>query len=524
MRNSPDPAHHQQLERQMMEHFERLLSDERLRVDTTRGRRPVTTMFRAVESGDRAVELKRIMAEMGKPDRELQSKMPPGQWVEVTLSQKKFLFLREIVGKLQVICLSPVRALVAGHEPQPLGTADVQKVLTELTMANRGSHIPTTVVLVSTSGFEMEVGELAERRADRTLIFVQPNDAGGWKVSGPVETKSLVDLFDPEAEHLKRQRIRNYVKENAVDLLTTGIATDKVAAKTQLPLQVVEAELKSYAKELPGHSAKRIDGRVVLFREGVSSPAAGPSSDSLAGGADMPFFERVKALFSKKGDNEKKIAFLSERRAALSQQQDRIYDDLARLEDKESELRQQFKDSTSALTKRRLTSQLLQYRKDIERRQQMVQIISNQVNVVSTHLHNLELVKQGQGAKLPDSEEITADAVKAEEFIAQLQADTELAESVGGIATAGLSDEEQQLFEELEREAAEEKKKAALVDTMTGANTTQVKLETVETPEERAEEERAQSRADPDKEEIELSPPEPPVRASQSQRPQAEPG
>jgi hypothetical protein len=395
-------------------------------------------------------------------------------------------------------------------------------VLTELSMANRGSDIPTTVVLVSTSGFELEVGDLAERRADRTVIFAQPNDAGGWKVSGPMETKSLVDLFDPEAEHLKRRRVREYIEHNGVDLLTAGIATEKVASKTQLPLQLVEAELKSYAKELPGHSAKRIDGRIVLFREGVSSPPTSGSGES-AGGADMPFFERVKALFSKKGDNDKKIAFLSERRAALAQQQERIYDDLSRLEERESDLRQQFKDSTSALTKRRLTSQLLQYRKDIERRQQMLQVISQQANVVSTHLHNLELVKQGQGAKLPDSEEITADAVKAEEFIAQLQADTELAESVGGIASAGLSDEEQQLFEELEKEAAEEKKAAALVDTVTGATTTQVHLETVETPEER-EEERAQAQANADKEEIELAPPQPPIRSTQRQQPEAEPG
>ena len=509
----------------MMEHVERLLSDERLRIDTLRGRRPVTTLFRAVESGDRAVELKRIMAEMGRPDRELQQKMPPGQWVEVTLSQKKWVFFREIVGKLQVICLSPVRSLVAGHEPQPLGPADVQKVLTELSMANRGSDIPVTVVLVSTSGFEKDVGEMAERRADRTLILAQPNDAGGWRVTGPMETKSLVDLFDPEADHLKRQRVRRYVDENSVDLLTCGVATDKVAARTQLPLQFVEAELKSYARELPGHSAKRIDGRIVLFREGVSSPPSGASSES-AGGADMPFFERVKALFSKKGDNDKKIAFLSERRAALSQQQDRIYDDLSRLEDREAQLRQQFKDSTSALTKRRLTSQLLQFRKDIERRQQMVQIISNQVNVVSTHLHNLELVKQGTGAKLPDSEEITADAVKAEEFIAQLQADTELAESVGGIASAGLSDEEQQLFEELEKEAAEDKKKAALVDTITGATTTQVELETVETPEERAEE-RAEAEARAQKDDnVDVAPEreDPPVKTAQRQNPEPEPG
>src|SRR5437763_1246679 len=135
MKNSPDPAVHQHLERQMMEHVERLLADERLRVDTTRGRRPVTTRF------------------------------------------------------------------------------------------------------------EMNANELAERRADRTLILVQPNDAGGWTATGPVETKALVDLFDPEAEQQKRNRIRNYIAENDLDLLGSGIPVDKVAAKTQLPLQLVEAEL-----------------------------------------------------------------------------------------------------------------------------------------------------------------------------------------------------------------------------------------------------------------------------------------
>ena len=61
----------------------------------------------------------------------------------------------------------------------------------------------------------------------------------------------------------------------------------------------------------------------------------------------MPFLERVKSLFGKSGNDEKKIAFLSERRAALSQQQDRIYEDLGKLEGKEAELRQQFKDSTT---------------------------------------------------------------------------------------------------------------------------------------------------------------------------------
>src|SRR3569623_1281612 len=111
MRNSPAPSVHPRLEREMMEHVERLLGDERLRIDTTRGRRPVTTMFRSVNAGDNSVDLKRIMAEMGKPDRELQIKMPVGSWLEVTLSQKKWFFFKETVGKLQVICISPTRSL-----------------------------------------------------------------------------------------------------------------------------------------------------------------------------------------------------------------------------------------------------------------------------------------------------------------------------------------------------------------------------------------------------------------------------
>ena len=43
--------------------------------------------------------------------------------------------------------------------------------------------------------------------------------------------------------------------------------------------------------------------------------------------------------------------------------------------------------------------------------------------------------------------------IRKKEAYAELQADNEVAESVGGIATAGMSEEEQALFEELEREA-----------------------------------------------------------------------
>jgi chromosome segregation ATPase len=163
--------------------------------------------------------------------------------------------------------------------------------------------------------------------------------------------------------------------------------------------------------------------------------------------------ERIKTLFARKGETEKKIEFLSERRAALSIQRDRSYEDMGTLEKQEADLRQQFKDASGSITKRRLTSQLLQLRKDIERRQQLLGVLNQQINVVSTHLHNLELVQQGQSSKLPDTDALTKDAVAAEEMLAQLEADAELAGTVGAMGPTGMTAEEQALYEELERES-----------------------------------------------------------------------
>jgi hypothetical protein len=469
MKNSPDPSVHRQRERQLIEHVERLLNDDRLRVDTTRGNRSITGLLRDVSRSDRALELKRLMSDLNVPDRELQNRMPAGESLEVTLSQTSWWVFKKVVGRMRVVCVSPTKSLLKGEAPEPLTTSDLQKVLAGLPPSLGG--VPTTVVLMSSSGFTLEAHEVADRRPERTVILVEPNDAGGWTVIGPAQTKSIADLFDPEAEEQKRRRLREFLDANKVELLTGGIAAEKIATRTQLPQPFVEAELRTYAKENPGLASKRLDGRLVLYREGASlqPQPAGSADRMVAGGSDMPLLDRVRALFGRKGDNEKKISFLSERRAALSQQRDRAYEEMGTLEQQEGALRQQFKDATGAITKRRVTSQLLQLRKDLERRQQLLAVLNQQINVVSTHLHNLELVQQGQGARLPDAEEMTADAVKAEEMLAELEASNELAGTTGSIAHAGMTAEEQALFEELEREAGGAE-----------ATATTIKLDTVE--------------------------------------------
>lgn len=451
---SADPFVHRQREQQLIQHVERLLDDDRLRVDTVAGARPVVSLLRDVTRADRGVELKRLMSDLGLPDRELQSRMPVGEEIDVTLAQRKWWLFTKVVGRIRVVCVSPTKELLEGNTPEPVGNSELNKLLAKLPQGS-SDGIPATIVVMSTAGFTREAHSLADRGAGRTVILIEPNGAGGWTVHGPTQTKALNDLLDPEADEAKRRRVREYVDQNKAELLNSGLSGDRIAARLQLMPQLVESELKAYAKANPGLVAKLLDGRMVLFREGMSpAPATNGAGAGESGGANMPLLDRVKALFGRKGDEEKKVAFLAERRAALSQQRDRAYEEMSSLEQQEEALKRQFKEATGTITKKRVTSHLLQLRKDLERRQQLLTVLNQQINVVSTHLHNLELVRQGSVAQLPDTEEMTADAVKAEEMLAELEASNELAGTTAVSAgLGGLTAEEQALYEELERES-----------------------------------------------------------------------
>ena len=207
-------------------------------------------------------------------------------------------------------------------------------------------------------------------------------------------------------------------------MLTGSLSADKIAHVSQLSLKLVEDEVKSYAKQTPNLTCKRLDGRMVLFREGSAVSGKG------VGGEGMSLLDRIKTLFNRKGDHERKIAFLSERKAALAQQRDAVHADIEKLDRREYDLRKQFLATDSQSTRHRISSEIAQIRKEVERRQQLMTISNQQINIVSTHLHNLELVQAGKAAQLPSTDEMASDAAAAEETLAKLQADSELADSI----------------------------------------------------------------------------------------------
>lgn len=471
-----DPQRHREMERRVADHVMRLLDDRRFVIPTSFGPRPVSSMQRSVHRWDRALATKRLMAELDVPDFDLQDKLPTGEGFDVRLSRQVLLAFSQPMAHVRFASLPPTKELIRGDVPSPLSAAAVRRAVGELppytsTGDNKAGPAggPMTLILFSGSGFAEDARRTAREFVDGPpTILIEPNDAGGFDVIGPPGSEFLRELLDPEQHHERRARVAAELERREVDLLTGGVSLDAVASAAKLPIGVVEQSAREWAMRRISAGGeplrvKRVAGSPMLYRDS-SLATSGDLTDSvldLAGGSTtMPVMDRIRQLFGRSASPQRRIAQLAEQRAALSRQRDRVYEEMARLENREQELREQFMADETSSTRRRITSQLVQLQKDLERRRQTVHMLNQQINVVGTHLHNLEIARTGAG-KLPKSEEIADDAAKAEEVLAELQASSELADELAGhLSVAGGTDEEERLFKELSA-AADAQKQAA---------------------------------------------------------------
>lgn len=429
MRNSPDPNVHRQYQQAFVGHAQRMLEDERLRILTTGGLKPVTELIRDVHPDDSAVAVKQRMIELGLFDRDLQRRMPSGQTLEVTLSAKSFFGGQQPVGRVRIVSVSPTDELLKGQEPLPLDAAGVQKVLA--TQPPPLGKVPLTLVLVSTSGLTDDARKLAlERRGERNLVLAEVNEAGGWTVTTPANAAHLADLLDPESGAEKLKRVMADV-DSSTDLMTGGVSAESVAERLHLPKATVERALKQYAAATPGLTAKVVEGTLLVYREGLSAVSAG--DDPI--GDDMPFWEKVKGMFGKAGESrEKQTAKLAAERALLAHQRDKAYVEIEQVEKKEAELTASFP-SAAPLTQKRIATEIAQVRKRGERVQQLVATIDKKINILETGMHNLEMEHHLSKEKLQSLETVAQASEEVDVGMATLDQLNEQADSVSVVGT-----------------------------------------------------------------------------------------
>jgi hypothetical protein len=385
----------------------------------------------------------------GLVDRSLRLSLPAPRTIDAQYWRRRWLGIRPAAAVV-VRTVVPTSALLSGQTPEALTAAGIRRVLAEtLDPARPG---PVTILLCSTSGFTSDARDLVTQatlhagKQQRHLVLIEPlldsaaHPTGGWHITTPPHLADMAPLLDPEPPEAKRRRLAAYVQQHTTRIEEAGITPIEIAATLHLPAKLVEQELKQWAPTtLPT----------------LAAPAKAPSTPWMKTTV-KPMIRKVeralerRGILPKRARVEEKTAEINDRRSALVRQRDHLYEYFQSAEQREADLRQQFKDAPTTLTKKRVTSQLLQLRKDTERKQQLLEVLNQQVNVAGIHLHNLDLLRTGQIARLPDEIDPIADAAQAEDALAELQAHSDLA--VTATATTSLAQEEQDLYRQLESE------------------------------------------------------------------------
>ncbi len=455
-------------ERRVVSHVTGLLSDRAFVVPTTLGPKPAMAFSPIVVRWNQAAAVKQSLVAADRPDFELQDAMPIGEGLDASLGRQVLLAFRQPVAHVRFASMPPWDDLARGREPVPMGSDDVRRRVGQLPPPGDSKTPsdqfggPMTLILFSGSGFTEEARQVARSFVDGPpTILIEPNDAGGFTLTGPAAAGRLIAMLDPEAPAERQARVAAALDKRKIDLLTGAVALDDLADQLNLPIGAVALATQQWAaRSGEPLRVKPVNGVPMLFRdESLTGTSQGAGSQAASSGT-LSTMDRLRRMLGANVSPEARLSELAEQRAALSRQRDRQYDEMATLEDRERELKASFAAEESTGARRRITSQLVQLGKDVDRRRQTVGVLNQQINVVGTHLHNLELARAGSVAgKLPTADELANDAARAEEVLADLQVTTEMADELAGGSTGatGLSDEEERLYAELTAESMKAK-------------------------------------------------------------------
>ncbi len=436
-------------------------------LEQAKGRDLIGTIWQTVRA-DASEQLRSLMVDRGLYDRDLFKELPQNRRVMLHGYERRWWGGKRRTGVAVASTLAPLEAYLADDgdaqaEPPAVGLDELVQHVRELVAHEKVPHL---IGVCSPTGFAPEALDAGLDLPGVTLILVEPRADGGWKThAGSSDaTGRICRLFDPEATSRKFKRVRGQIDLHSADLLGSGISARTVAAELDLPPALVAQAFEQACRADSELRISRAGGEPVLFR---GAPVSGQED------APMSMVDRIRQLFGAEGNEAKKINVLSERRVSLSQRRDRIYEDIAQLEKKENDLVEQGKATKSQVSRRRIAAQVAQLRKDIGRQNTTASMLNQQINIISTHIHNLTLTQQGEMAKLPEAEELTEVAVEAEEMIESLRADADLVDTLeSGVADTMASDDELailQEFEDTQADTARTSGESARADTDTEA-------------------------------------------------------
>lgn len=408
----------------------------------TRGTLPADTV-RIESTSEGADELRDVLRRLELFDRRLVDELPGALAAQFTFQKSRLGgLLKQTVSRARVRVLAPIEDLAEGREPRPVGREQVLSAIARYQVLPSSAR-PSAMIFASPTGFTPEARRLVEENAagGASLVLLGGRRDGGWEVDMPAAVRRTpwARLFQLESQDDRLKRLLYHLEQNAMVVDSRGIPLGELAG--QLGVTETDAELLV-------RQACRTNPRVMtVAHNGAVHVCRAPIADE---GTGMSLWSRIRKLLRLKPTAAERVRELTAQRVRLEQARHEIDQKVSSLEGEERAALEQARAATTDVERKQIAGRLLRARRDLGRLRAQANMYTQQIDILGAHLHHVTLTETGRRMQLPSSQELTAEAAQAEQIMAELASNADLAR---GIEVKGetpmMQEEEAAIMDEL---------------------------------------------------------------------------
>jgi hypothetical protein len=379
-------------------------------------------------------------------DRNLLEQLPGTRALQLRFQRRVFGPFYKTVSRLRAQTLAPIEELVANTPTQPVGREQVLDALARYELLPQRER-PTAVVFASATGFTAEAKALAHGGASPTLILMGGRLDGGWDAELPAALKRSPwgKLFELESQDERLKRLLYHLDKNISQLESRGLAVPELAE--QLGLSREETE------ELVRRACRQDSRLLTVVHEGTIHVCRSPLAEESNPMSLRSWFRKLLRLKPTVGEQ---VRTLTAQRVQLEQQRHEVDQRLTALESEERDALERGAAAKSDAERKQLAGKLMRTRRDLRRVRAQANVYTQQIDILGTHIHHLTLAEQGKRIELPRAEELTREAAEAEQMMAELAANADLAAGIEvGAQSPLMQEEEAAIMEEFKQAAAQ---------------------------------------------------------------------
>lgn len=389
-------------------------------------------------------DVRATLTRLQQHDRSLLDELPGTQAVQLRFKRRVLGVFRTTAARLRARVLVPLEPLLRGNTPGPVGREQVLDALARYELMPR-SERPTAVALASPTGFTADARALVNASGPATLVLLGGREDGGWDLTLPDSLKrtAWAPLFELETQDERLKRLLYHLERSATQLETRGVTLDELSDALGLPASQVEGLIRQACRQDARLLTVMHDGKLHLCR----SPLA-DKEDA------MTLWSRIRKLLGLKPTAAERVKMLTAQRVQLEQQRHELDQRVDGLETEERKAVEQGAAAKSDAERKQVAGKLVRTRRELRRLRAQTNVLTQQIDIIGTHIHHQTLAQRGRQVELPKAEDLTREAAEAEQIMAELSANADLAANIEvGAESPMMAEEEAAIFAEFKQAA-----------------------------------------------------------------------